>query len=69
MRLKIVVYITIVLLLTACQQNESEKFTYWTDESSNQLQRLEKAKIKYEIRNEEIWINEKDLMKVVACCS
>lgn len=36
---------------------------------NNQIKRLDKSNFKYEIRAGEIWVREKDLDKVVACCS
>jgi hypothetical protein len=64
---KLALSFLIVITLTACNQNES--YTNWTDSTDNQTQRLDEAGIKYEIREGEIWIREKDLKKAVACCS
>ncbi|AZB41092.1 hypothetical protein CEF21_01340 [Bacillus sp. FJAT-42376] len=55
------------IVLTACSTGET--YTYWTDKTNNQIQRLNDANIKYEIKNGEIWVREKDMKKVVACCS
>ncbi|MBT2684726.1 hypothetical protein [Bacillus sp. ISL-37] len=67
MRKKLALSFFIVITLTACTQNES--YTHWTDSTDNQTQRLDEARIKYEIREGEIWVREKDLKKAVACCS
>ncbi|MBT2680459.1 hypothetical protein J7E38_15720 [Bacillus sp. ISL-35] len=61
--------ITIFLLITLTACNAEEPLTYWTDSTENQIQRLDEAKIKYEVRDGEIWVREKDLKKVAACCS
>lgn len=61
--------IIIFLLITLASCNPNESLTYWTDSTENQIQRLDEAKIKYEIRDGEIWVREEDLKKVVACCS
>ncbi|WP_230501396.1 hypothetical protein [Sutcliffiella rhizosphaerae] len=57
--------------MVACKTEEisNENFVHWTEKTDNQLQRLDEARIKYEIRDMEIWINEKDLDKAVVCCS
>lgn len=55
------------MLLSGC--NTEEKYIYWTEKTDNQIQRLDDANIKYEIKAKEIWINENDMSKVVACCS
>ena len=67
MKKKLALGFFIVITLTACNQNES--YTHWTDSTDNQTQRLDEAGIKYEIREGEIWVREKDLKKVMACCS
>lgn len=56
-----------LLMLAAC--NTEESYTHWTDSTDNQIQRLDEAGIKYEIREGEIWVRDKDLKKAVACCS
>jgi hypothetical protein len=61
--------ITIFLLITLASCNPDESFTYWTDSTENQIQRLDEAEIRYEIRDGEIWVIEEDLKKVMACCS
>lgn len=58
---------SVLIVFTACNTNES--YTYWTDRTDNQIQRLDEAKIEYEVREDEIWVREKALEKVVACCS
>lgn len=67
MKKKLALSFLIVITLTACNQNES--YTHWTDSTDNQTQRLDEAGIKYEIREGEIWVREKDLKKAMACCS
>lgn len=64
---KALVFTVLLVILSAC--NSTESYMYWTDESENQILRLDDANIKYEIQEGEIWIREKDLNKVVACCS
>ena len=63
----IITVIVILIMLSAC--NKEENYTYWTGKTDNQIERLDKANIKYEIRDNEIWVKEKDMFKVVACCS
>lgn len=71
MRGKVPVILLFVLIISsACSsENRSNTYVYWTEKTDNQIQRLDQAKIKYEIRHGEIWIREKDTIKVVACCS
>lgn len=61
--------ITLVLFITLSSCSTNETYTYWTDKTDNQIQRLDKANIKYQIKDGEIWVREKDMDKVVACCS
>jgi uncharacterized membrane protein len=58
--------IIIFLLITLASCNPDKSFTYWTDTTENQLPRLDEAKIKYEIRDAQIWVRKKDLKKVMA---
>lgn len=58
-----------LIILSACSSQSSGIYVYWTEKTDNQIQRLNQAKIKYEIRHGDIWIREKDTRKVVACCS
>jgi hypothetical protein len=53
--------------MSACSKEVN--YTYWTEKTDNQIQRLDEANIKYEIRKGEIWVKEEDMKKVVACCS
>jgi hypothetical protein len=62
-------FMTFVILNTLSACSIEETYTYWTDKTDNQIQRLEEANINYEIRETEIWVIEKDRDKVVACCS
>ncbi|MCD5324249.1 hypothetical protein LQ226_10840 [Pontibacillus sp. HN14] len=57
----------LLLTLTAC--NQKVTYTYWTDKTDNQLERLEEADIDFEIRGDEIWVDEEEMDQVVACCS
>lgn len=59
----------LVFLFTMSACSKEENFTYWTEKTDNQIQRIDKANIKYEIREAEIWVKEEDMKKVVACCS
>lgn len=45
------------------------EYIYWTAKTENQIQRLDGASVKYEIVGEEIWVRDKDMSKVLACCS
>ncbi|WP_226647238.1 hypothetical protein [Mesobacillus subterraneus] len=64
---KLILSFSVLVLLAAC--NSEESYTHWTDSTDNQIQRLDDAGIKYEIREGEIWVRDKDLKKAVACCS
>lgn len=64
---KILLCLVLIILLVGC--NGDKHYVYWTDISESQLLRLDAANIQYMTRGEEIWIREKDLNKVVACCS
>jgi hypothetical protein len=46
-----------------------KSYVYWTTNTNNQIQRLEAADVEYEIREDEIWVREEDMEKVLACCS
>lgn len=65
-------FLTVGLLLliplTGCSPEDSN-FIHWADKTESQIKRLENSNIKYELRNNEIWIKEKDLDKAVSCCS
>jgi hypothetical protein len=67
LKIKLTLSFCLLLSFTAC--NTKERFTYWADRTDNLIQRLNEAMIKYEIREGEIWVFNKDLEKVVACCS
>lgn len=67
MKKLLIVTTSLLFLLSACSAEDS--YMYWTVKTENQIQRLDEANIKYEIREGEIWIREKDMDKVVACCS
>jgi hypothetical protein len=64
---KLILSFCALIILAAC--NAKESYTYWTDRTDNQILRLDEAGIKYEIRAGEIWVREKDLKRVMACCS
>lgn len=67
---KLTLSFCLLVVLAAC--NTEESYTHWTDRTDrtdNQIQRLDEAGIKYEIREGEIWVRDKDLKKAVACCS
>jgi hypothetical protein len=55
--------IIVIGLLFGC--SPAAEYIYWTEETENQLQRLNEAKINYEIRNGEIWVKERDMDKVI----
>lgn len=64
------VIVLILITLSACSTgNSSDTFIHWTEKTDNQMERLDQSNIIYEIRHGEIWIREKDIRKVVACCS
>ncbi|MDS9471272.1 hypothetical protein [Sporosarcina pasteurii] len=65
--MKKAVMILLLMILMGCQ-SQSE-FIYWTDVTENQIQRLNDAKLKYEVRDGQVWIKESDMFKVVTCCS
>ena len=67
MKIKLILSLSVLVLLAAC--NAEESYTHWTDSTENQTQRLDEAGIKYEIREGEIWVRDKDLKKAVVCCS
>lgn len=64
---KLILCFNVLVLLAAC--NTKESYIHWTDSTDNQIQRLDEAGIKYEIREGEIWVRDKDLKKAAACCS
>ncbi|MBT2642812.1 hypothetical protein J7I80_11285 [Bacillus sp. ISL-41] len=64
---KLILSFSVLIILAAC--NAKEPYTYWTDRTDNQILRLDEAGIKYEIRAGKIWVREKDLKRVMACCS
>lgn len=58
-----------ILFLSSCS-NSADHYISWTDDATeNNIQRLDEANIKYEIREGQIWIRERDLDKAVMCCS
>lgn len=66
----VAIIVLILITLSACSTgNSSDTHIFWTEKTDNQIERLDQANIFYEIRHGEIWIREKDIRKVVACCS
>ncbi|MFJ5624849.1 hypothetical protein ACIQD3_19480 [Peribacillus loiseleuriae] len=65
-KLLVITFVSLILL-SGC--NTEDEYIYWTEKTDNQIQRLDGANIKYEIKGGEIWVREKDMSKVVACCS
>ena len=65
-KLLVIAFVSLILL-SGC--NKEDEYIYWTEKTDNQIQRLNGANIKYEIKEGEIWVREKDMSKVVACCS
>jgi hypothetical protein len=63
------IYLTLVLFILLSGCSVEEEYAYWAEKTDNQIQRLDEANIKYEIREGEIWVREKDLSRVVICCS
>lgn len=68
MRMLVITFV-LVIFLFGCNSNENDNYVYWTEKTDNQLERLDEANINYEIKNGEIWVREKDMFEVVACCS
>lgn len=66
----LVMTLVFVMLLFGCNSKDDEdKYVYWTEKTESQIERLDDANINYEIKDGEIWVREKDMFKVVACCS
>ncbi|KMY41479.1 hypothetical protein [Peribacillus loiseleuriae] len=61
--------IAFILLISLSGCNTEEDYIYWTEKTDNQIERLDGANINYEIREGEIWVREKDMDKVLACCT
>ncbi|WP_155972058.1 hypothetical protein [Paenibacillus sp. Soil522] len=57
------------LFLSACNNSDKAKYVYWTVETENQIERLERAEVDYKIQNREIWVKENDVKKAVQCCT
>ncbi|WP_203334758.1 hypothetical protein [Planococcus beigongshangi] len=55
-------------LLSGCNPSATY-YIDWSDTSEDQIQRMDEANIKYDIRDGQIWIRERDLDKAAACCS
>ncbi|KGX91182.1 hypothetical protein N781_05385 [Pontibacillus halophilus JSM 076056 = DSM 19796] len=64
-----VLFVTFASLMACSACSGGDTYTYWTDTTENQIQRLDEASINYEIRDDEIWVDEEEMDKVVACCS
>lgn len=56
-----------IMLLSGC--STEDEYIYWTEKTDNQMQCLDGSNIKYEIRDGEIWVKEKDTSNVVVFCS
>ncbi|MCM3666988.1 hypothetical protein M3204_21535 [Mesobacillus subterraneus] len=56
MKKKLTISFFVMITLAAC--NTKEASIYWTDRTDNQIQRLDDANVKYEIREGEIWVRE-----------
>lgn len=58
------------LFLQGCSANGSDQeFVEWGEYSTSQEERLKKNRIEFRVEDEKIYIKEKDIDKVVACCS
>lgn len=57
-----------LLFLSGCSPS-ADHYINWTDTTGGQTERLDEANIKYEIREGQVWIRERDLDKAVRCCS
>jgi len=68
MRRKAVIGFVSVMLLSGCN-TAPDHYINWADATENQIQRMDEANIKYDIRDGQIWIRERDLDKAAACCS
>ena len=67
--MKKLLVIPLVSFIPLSDCNPEDEYTYLTEKTDYQIQRLDGANIKYEIKEGEIWGREKDMSKVVACCS
>ncbi|MFD1032981.1 hypothetical protein ACFQ1X_16245 [Metaplanococcus flavidus] len=59
-----------ILFLQACGVSDEKDYEVsWGDYSDSAVERLEENNIDYEVRNQVIFIKEKDLNKAQDCCS
>lgn len=58
----------LLMILSGCN-NSADFYINWTEVTDNQTKCLDKAKIKYEVREDMIWVRERDMNKIAASCS
>lgn len=69
--LKFGILILAISLLQACK-DDNESIIYdvdWGEYSDSAVERLEENRVKYEVNDGIIYIQEKDLNKAQSCCS
>ena len=66
-RLLVISFVSL-MLLSGCNPSATY-YIDWSEATENQIQRLDEANIKYDVREGKIWIRETDLNEVVECCS
>ena len=64
----LIISVVSLMLLSGCN-NSADYYINWTEAKDEQIQCLDDANIKYEIREEVIWVRERDLHKIDANCS
>lgn len=70
MKKMIVSLIISAIFLQGCSiSNTDSEMVEWGEYSESQEKRLKKNGIKFEVKNERIYIDEKDVNKASNCCS
>jgi flagellar biosynthesis/type III secretory pathway M-ring protein FliF/YscJ len=59
----------LVLLITACQNNENREYIHWSKAEESVIKRLDNGTIDYKIENGNVYIPKDQLKKATVCCS
>lgn len=66
---KFVIMSFLFVMLAGCNTKTESVYMYWDEETDVQIQRLDEAGVRYEVKDGEILVLEEDMLKAVECCS
>ncbi|MFN3366737.1 MAG: hypothetical protein ACK411_10140 [Exiguobacterium mexicanum] len=69
MKKTVVALIMSVSLLQGCSSDSEPEMIQWGEYTTSQESRLTKNGIKFEVKNDYIYIDQKDVKKASSCCT